>query len=86
MSERTSRSQTGQGKGRRPCIEITPTPAEYEQLCRDLAALREAGATSNTAAILQAVHDAGEGRILKDTQRKRRAARTRPRHGTRRNP
>lgn len=69
-----------------PCIEITPTPAEYEQLCRDLAALRKAGAASNTAAILQAVHIAGERHMLKADQRKRRAARARPRHGTRRNP
>src|SRR5215467_5936014 len=29
-----------------PCIEITPTPAEYEQLCRDLTKLRAAGAFS----------------------------------------
>lgn len=67
-----------------PCIEITPSPAEYEQLCRDLAALREAGAASNTAAILQAVHVAGERHMLKGDQRKRRAAQQRPRHGTRR--
>lgn len=47
-----------------PCIEITPTPAEYRQLCRDLAKLRERGAFSNTDAILQAVHAAaGAGRI-----------------------
>jgi hypothetical protein len=35
-----------------PRIEITPSAREYEQLCRDLKRLREAGAISNTAAIL----------------------------------
>ncbi len=74
------------GVAKHPCIEITPTPAEYEQLCRDLAALREAGAESNTAAILKAVHSAGETHMLKGDQRKRRTARTRPRHSTRRKP
>lgn len=60
-----------------PCIEITPTPAEYEQLCRDLKALRSAGATSNTSAILAAVRAAAKGHIL-GAQRKGRAARSRP--------
>jgi hypothetical protein len=47
-----------------PCIEITPTPLEYKQLCRDLAALRAAGAISNTAAVLNAVRDAaGTGKM-----------------------
>lgn len=41
-----------------PRIEITPSPAQYRRLCRDLAALRAQGATSNTAAILDAVHRA----------------------------
>ncbi len=44
-----------------PCIEITPTPAEYEQLCRDLAKLRAQGAFSNTEAILLAVRAAAGG-------------------------
>jgi hypothetical protein len=41
-----------------PSIEITPSPEQYTQLCRDLAALRRAGAVSNTAAILAAVREA----------------------------
>lgn len=69
-----------------PCIEITPTPAQYEQLCSDLSELRAAGATSNTLAILEAVHRAAGGHMLNGDQSKRRAARPRPRHGTRRNP
>jgi hypothetical protein len=44
-----------------PCIEITPTPAQYEQLCRDLKKLRRLGAASNTAAIIEAVRGAAEG-------------------------
>lgn len=39
-----------------PIIEITPTPEEYKQLSRDLTALRRKGASSNTAAVLAAVH------------------------------
>jgi hypothetical protein len=47
-----------------PCIEITPTPLEYKQLCRDLATLRAAGAFSNTDAILEAVRAAaGVGKM-----------------------
>jgi hypothetical protein len=82
----TKSAKTEQQVTGNPCIEITPTPAEYEQLCLDLKTLREAGAASNTAAILQAVHLAGETHRLKGTQSKRRAAQTRPRHGTRRKP
>jgi hypothetical protein len=47
-----------------PRIEITPTAAQYEQLCRDLKALRKSGAPSHTAAILQAVHAAAQGHML----------------------
>jgi hypothetical protein len=47
-----------------PRIEITPSPAQYKQLCRDLAKLRKTGATSHTAAIVQAVHAAAAGGIL----------------------
>ena len=45
----------------RPRIEITPTVAEYRQLCRDLGQLRPQGAPSNTAAILAAVSHAAKG-------------------------
>lgn len=45
----------------RPRIEITPTVAEYRELCRDLAELRAQGAPSNTAAILAAVSHAAAG-------------------------
>lgn len=58
-----------------PRIEITPTPAQYEQLCRDLVRLRSHGAASNTAAILEAVSNAAAigkvGRRSKKTASKR---------------
>jgi len=44
-----------------PTIEITPTVDQYRQLCRDLAKLRKAGAVSNTAAIVDAIHRAATG-------------------------
>lgn len=47
-----------------PCIEITPTPKQYERLCLDLRKLRERGATSNTDAILAAVRDAAARRKM----------------------
>jgi hypothetical protein len=50
----------------RPRIEITPTVAEYRQLCRDLAKLREQGAPSNTTAILAAVSHAAAGASVRD--------------------
>lgn len=46
-----------------PVIEITPTPEEYDQLVGDLARLRERGAPSNTAAVVEAVHAVAGGRI-----------------------
>lgn len=64
-----------------PRIEITPTPGEYEQLCRDLKALRKAGAISNTAAILEAVKTAAAGgkiRALKTPKRTRGARQRSP--------
>lgn len=47
-----------------PRLEITPSAAQYEQLCRDLKALRRSGAPSHTAAILEAVHAAAQGHML----------------------
>jgi hypothetical protein len=44
-------------------IEITPTPDEYEQLCSDLQRLREQGASSNTAAVVDAVHALARAKI-----------------------
>lgn len=44
----------------RPIIEITPSPEQYRQLCRDLEALRYAGAATNTGAILDAVHQCAQ--------------------------
>jgi site-specific DNA recombinase len=44
-----------------PCIEITPSPTQYRQLCHDLKKLRRAGAESNTDAILEAVRAAAGG-------------------------
>lgn len=47
------------GKGApSPRIEITPSLAQYRQLCRDLKKLRKLGAASHTAAIVSAVHAA----------------------------
>ena len=42
-------------------IVMTPTPAQYEQLVHDLGVLREAGAESNTQAIVDAVRAAAAG-------------------------
>jgi hypothetical protein len=47
-----------------PRIEITPSVAQYRQLCRDLGKLRKLGAPTNTAAILDAVHVAAQGHKL----------------------
>ena len=44
-----------------PIIEITPSVEQYRQLVRDLAKLRKAGAPSNTAAIVDAIHRAAGG-------------------------
>ena len=44
-------------------LEITPSTEQYEQLCRDLAALRRCGADSNTAAVLSAVHAAAAAKL-----------------------
>ena len=41
-----------------PRIEITPSAEQYTQLCRDLGALRRAGAISNTAAVVSALRAA----------------------------
>lgn len=51
-----------------PRIEITPSTAQYEQLCRDLDALRKAGASSNTAAIVEAVHATARQRYRQRNQ------------------
>jgi len=66
---------------RNPRIEITPSLRDYEQLCRDLKKLREAGAISNTAAILDAVRDAAERRKIAAGSRNGKGARTRPQPG-----
>ena len=63
-----------------PRIEITPSPAQYRRLCEDLAALRAQGATSHTAAIVDAVHFAARRPILGAVPLK---ARPRRRSGTR---
>jgi hypothetical protein len=55
-----------------PRIEITPSPGQYRQLCRDLEALRKAGAASNTAAILTAVHTAAKRPMLASDRAKAR--------------
>jgi hypothetical protein len=57
-----------------PRIEITPSITEYRQLCRNLKALRDAGAESNTEAILKAVEQAvAAGRITRKTANRMRA-------------
>lgn len=64
-----------------PRIEITPSVAQYRRLYRDLAVLRAAGATSNTAAIVEAVHDAAMRSMLGGDDRKK-AGRRRNAPGT----
>jgi hypothetical protein len=54
-----------------PRIEITPSATQYRRLYRDLAVLRAAGATSNTAAIVEAVHDAAMRSMLGGDDRRR---------------
>lgn len=67
-----------------PQIEITPSRAEYEQLCRDLAILRKAGAASNTAAIVKAIHVAALGDNVVASDDKRGSVHRRPRPSNRR--
>lgn len=43
-----------------PRLEITPSAGDYDQLCQDLAVLRNGGAQSNTEAVLRAVHQAAK--------------------------
>jgi hypothetical protein len=69
MSAKTTPSRTRVSRTHRasaaanPRIEITPSAEQYDQLCRDLAALRKAGAHSNTAAVLAAVHVAAAAKL-----------------------
>jgi hypothetical protein len=56
----------GRAPAANPHIEITPSVAQYEQLCRDLKKLRKLGAPSHTAAILAAVHAAAAGKMRHD--------------------
>jgi hypothetical protein len=44
-------------------LEITPSATQYDQLCRDLGALRRAGAPTNTAAVLSAVRVAASAKL-----------------------
>lgn len=53
----------GRAAAANPHLEITPTEAQYTQLCRDLKKLRKLGAPSHTAAIVAAVHSAAAGRL-----------------------
>jgi len=46
-----------------PRIEITPSIAQYTQLCRDLKKLRRLGAPSHTTAIVAAVHAAATSKL-----------------------
>ena len=47
---------------------ITPSPSQYEQLVRDLDALRAAGADSNTSAIVGAVRREADSLRLVDSR------------------
>lgn len=76
-SKPTTRDVSQRGASN-PRIEITPAVAEYEQLCRDLKALRDAGAESNTAAILSAVGNAARGGKVRSGSRNGKGAQTRP--------
>lgn len=59
-------------------IEITPSPSEYGRLCRDLKTLRRKGATSNTAAILDAVRAAAAKDKIDNGSTNGKGAQTRP--------
>ena len=60
---------------KRHVLEITPTEAQLRQLLADLQILRErTGAASNTAAILDAVHEAAYGRRDHEAAERRRHA------------
>ena len=61
-------------------IVITPTDAQYYRLVADLEVLRERGAESNTAAILEAVAEAAQ-----DARRRDRVNGTNQKAGRRRN-
>jgi hypothetical protein len=67
-----------------PCIEITPTPLEYKQLCRDLATLRAGGAFSNTDAILAAVRAAADAGKMASNRKAAGRRQNAPGHGNRR--
>lgn len=60
-------------------IELTPTVAEYQQLCEDLSTLRRRGAVSNTVAILDAVHAAALERKIRPSRPQKRSRGTRQR-------
>jgi hypothetical protein len=51
-----ARDGSGAMSGRQSEIVITPAPTEYRQLVADLETLRNAGAASNTAAIVETIH------------------------------
>lgn len=67
-----------------PRIEITPSPSEYRQLVSHLRTLREAGAESNTAAILAAVKDAAAGGKIQRTSTPKRTRGARQRSPSKR--
>lgn len=69
-SERPDARAERSGPAANPCIEITPSLAEYEQLCRDLTKLRKLGAPSNTAAVLAAVHAAAGAKMRQGKRKK----------------
>jgi hypothetical protein len=51
-----------------PRLEITPSLAQYRQLCRDLKKLRKLGAPSHTQAIVAAVHAAASANLASGEQ------------------
>lgn len=59
-------------------IEITPSVAEYRQLCRHLKTLRSRGAKSNTTAILEAVRAAADGGKIRSRSKNGKGAQPRP--------
>jgi hypothetical protein len=65
-------------------IVITPSEAQYRQLCRDLEVLRRDGAESNTAAILDAVRSVARRKYDAAANVNAPATRERPGAGARR--
>lgn len=73
-----------ENRAKRVRIEITPSAAEYRQLCKDLGELRRRGAETNTAAIVKAIRVAASGGKIGPQSENGKGARPRPQPRNRR--